>query len=828
MVPTNHELQLAHNFVRDTGCNLFLTGKAGTGKTTFLRSLPENTPKRMIVTAPTGVAAINAGGVTLHSFFQLPFGPYVPGSESYERNRQRHFRFSKEKKRIIKSLDLLVIDEISMVRADLLDAVDATLRRHRRSSEPFGGVQLLMIGDLHQLSPVAKQEEWRLLQNYYDSVYFFSSRALEQTRLVTIELKRIYRQSDSRFIEVLNRVRDNRLDETAQEALNSRYIPNYEPKDSDGSITLTTHNASADSINLKKLESLKGKQWSFNAEIDGDFPEHTYPTANNLHLKEGAQVMFVRNDPSSDKRYFNGKIGAVTRISQSRISVLCPGEQTPIEVEPLCWENIKYTFNDNNKEIEEETIGSFTQYPLKPAWAITIHKSQGLTFDRAVIDAKAAFAHGQIYVALSRCRTLEGLVLSSPISTTTAQPDEALLHFDQQGRQNPPSADLLQGEKRSYQQQLLLDCFDFSALRNRLNYLVHLFTRHNRVIQPLGNIDLDQLKMRAGHDIFMVSDSFKRELQTIFSSNTLPESDPHTVERIAKGSCWFQEKLKDIFEGPLTNLGFETDNAEIRKQINRRLNELNKEFRVKLAAVHSCENSFSPSNYLRAVSAAEIDFQPEKPKKEKLPEYSEQDIDHPELFALLRQWRTDTAQKEQVAHFQVMYQRVLIQIVIYLPDNLTDLQRIKGVGPKTVGKYGDEIIDMVAAYRRKHGITEVILPEAPKTVEKETKPQPKKNPPARNTAEISFDLFNEGKSIEMIVEERGRTRATIERHLCFFIKSGELDVNRLLSSEKQQKITKVLETVQTTKLKELKEALGEGISYGEIKIMLAHQKHLEL
>ncbi len=827
MSPTNHELQLAHDFIRDTGCNLFLTGKAGTGKTTFLRSLAEKTPKRMIVTAPTGVAAINAGGVTLHSFFQLPFGPYVPGSEGYESNRQRHFRFSKEKKRIIKSLDLLVIDEISMVRADLLDAVDATLRRHRLSSEPFGGVQLLMIGDLHQLSPVAKQEEWRLLQNYYDSVYFFSSRALEQTKLVTIELKRIYRQSDGRFIKILNQVRDNRLDETTQEALNSRYIPNYEPKDNDGCITLTTHNASADSINLRKLEGLDGKQWSFTAEIEGDFPEHTYPTADNLQLKEGAQVMFIRNDPSSDKRYFNGKIGAVTRISQTRICVLCPGEQKPIEVEPLSWENIKYTFNDSSKEIEEETIGSFTQYPLKPAWAITIHKSQGLTFDRAVIDAKAAFTHGQIYVALSRCRTLEGLVLSSPISASTCQPDEALLHFDQHGRQNLPSADLLQEEKKDYQQKLLLDCFDFSVLRNRLNYFVQLFTRHNRVIQPLGNIDLGQLKKRAGQDIFMVGDNFKRELQTIFSSNSLPESDPHTVERITKASCWFQEKLKDVFDEPVTNIGFETDNAEIRKQINRSLNELNKEFRVKLAAVQSCEDSFSPSNYLRAILAAEIDFQPEKPKKEILPEYSEQDISHPELFALLRQWRSDTAQREQIAHFQVMYQRVLIQIVIYLPDNLTDLQKIKGVGPKTVEKYGDELIDLVAAYRRKHKITEVILPEAPKANEKKPELQPKKSPPARNTAEISFDLFNQGKSIKTIMKERERTRATIERHLCFFIEKGELDVNRLLSPEKQQKISKVLETVQTTKLKELKEALGEDISYSEIKIMLAHQKCLE-
>jgi ATP-dependent exoDNAse (exonuclease V) alpha subunit len=396
MAYSNPELKLADDFVQFTDCNVFLTGKAGTGKTTFLHNLRNNSAKRMIITAPTGVAAINAGGVTLHSFFQLPFGPFLPGSETSEQNRQRQFRFSKIKKQIIKSLDLLVIDEISMVRADLLDAVDSVLRRHRRSNDPFGGVQLLMIGDLHQLSPVARQTDWQLLQEHYESVYFFSSKALARTEFVTIELKHIYRQADAGFIKILNQVRDNRLDQAGINELNRRYIPNFAPEEEEGYITLTTHNHSAEHINQIKLKKLPAKERAFQAEITGDFPEHIYPTAADLRLKEGAQVMFIRNDASPDKLYYNGKIGKITKISSQGISIKCRGEQQEIVVEPLTWENINYTVDDKTKEITEKIIGEFNQYPLKLAWAITIHKSQGLTFDKAVIDAEAAFAHGQV------------------------------------------------------------------------------------------------------------------------------------------------------------------------------------------------------------------------------------------------------------------------------------------------------------------------------------------------------------------------------------------------------------------------------------------------
>ena len=825
----NHELKLAGDFVQYTGSHIFLTGKAGTGKTTFLHNLKgplSNTgaAKRMIVTAPTGVAAINAGGVTLHSFFQLPFGPFIPGSEAHEKNRQRMFRFSKEKKRIIKSLDLLVIDEISMVRADLLDAVDAVLRQHRRNEQPFGGVQLLMIGDLHQLSPVAKQDEWRLLRQHYASVYFFSSHALARTDVLTLELKHIYRQSDARFINLLNRVRDNRLDEDSISELNRRYIKEFTPEEGQGYITLTTHNRSADAINKNRLAALSQKEYRFDAEISGDFPEHAYPAPGALVLKKGAQVMFLRNDASGEKRYFNGKIGKIRAISREDIRIKCPEESGEIVVEPVEWENIKYTVNEENKEIEEEIIGKFTQFPLKPAWAITIHKSQGLTFDKAVIDAAAVFAHGQFYVALSRCKTFEGMVLRSPIPSRSIDTDAAVLSFVEAARQNPPSENVLRSAKIGYQQQLLLDCFDFQSLRNRLNYLLRLLMGNAGLVQVSGVSDMGRLKEMAGKDILGVGESFNRQLRTLFKEDVLPESDAYILERIGKASKWFQEKFSLIFDDLVRNFQVETDNKELGKQIGNTLNHLKQEIVVKVAGIKSCENSFSPSHYLRAVSKAEIDFSPGKERKPQAPDYGESDIEHPELFQHLKDWRSRKAKEQGVPHFQILHQRVLIQIVVNLPDNTRDLKMIKGVGKKTIEKYGEDLLALVTAYRKKHGIATVILPDFKDAPEK--KSSPKKVAPGSDTRQISFDMVNQGFNIAGIAEERGLAESTIQGHLCSFIETGDLNINRLLSPEKQAAIDAVLDRTHDNSLNAAKNALGKLYAYGEIKLMVAHRKYL--
>lgn len=821
---TNHELQLAGDFIQNTGCNIFLTGKAGTGKTTFLHGLQKNTAKRMIITAPTGVAAINAGGVTLHSFFQLPFGPFVPGSDAYDHTSHRQFRFSKEKKQIIQSLDLLVIDEISMVRADLLDSVDAVLRRHRRNDQPFGGVQLLMIGDLYQLSPVAKPDDWHLIKQYYDSVYFFSSHALAKTQFFTIELKQIFRQSDERFINLLNRVRDNTLDESALADLNKRCIPDFSPDKNQGYITLTTHNRNADSMNQARLAALAGKTHSYTAQISGDFPEHLYPTQSFLNLKEGAQVMFMRNDPSAQKLYYNGKIGRISKISDNHICVTCPGDPEKIEVEPITWENIKYTLNDETKEIQEDIIGKFEQYPLKLAWAITIHKSQGLTFDKAIIDARAAFTHGQVYVALSRCKTLEGLVLGSPISSTGVETDPAVTKFSEIARQTPPSQDLLSMAKINFQQQLLLDCFDFKILRNRLSYLARLLLGNARVVQVSGGIDIRLVKELAAQHIFSISENFKRQLNTIFEAGNLPESDAHILERIGKASVWFQDKFATILEVSIPKIQIETDNTELRKKINNALNNLKKEIAVKKAGIKSCEKQFSPAHYLHAAANAGIDFIPEKRKKSRLPDYTESDVEHPELFQTLKDWRTRKSQEQDIARFQVLHQRVLIQIVVNLPDTITDLNGISGVGRKTIENYGRELVDLVSAYRQKHGIDKIVLPQPKKRIDKTTPAG--QNTPAVDTKQISFDMFNNGMTIVDIAKERGLVQSTIETHLTFFVGTGQLDINKILSKEKQAAIQKELATDHNNSLSAVKNALGDDYSYGEIRMMITLEKSL--
>ncbi len=405
----NPQLRLAFEFVQHTGRNIFLTGKAGTGKTTFLHNLKKETSKRMIVVAPTGVAAINAGGVTIHSFFQLPFGPQLPGNNSANDSNSSIRRFSKQKINIIRSIDLLVIDEISMVRADLLDGIDGTLRRFKNRNLPFGGTQLLLIGDLQQLAPVVKDNEWNLLRNHYTTSFFFGSLALQKTNYVSIELVHVYRQSDETFINLLNKVRNNVMDNDVIEALNNRYNSDFNSLGT-SHIILTTHNAKAKQINDSRLEKLTGNDYNFMATITGNFPEFSFPTDGELKLKQGAQVMFIKNDPNPDKQYYNGKIGSIIDIDDESITVQCDGDDEPISVEKLFWEKMAYKINDDSKEIVESIEGTFVQYPLKLAWAITIHKSQGLTFENAVIDAQDAFAHGQVYVALSRCKTLEGLV----------------------------------------------------------------------------------------------------------------------------------------------------------------------------------------------------------------------------------------------------------------------------------------------------------------------------------------------------------------------------------------------------------------------------------
>lgn len=416
----NFELDVARFIVEKTDMSLFLTGKAGTGKTTFLREVVRYTKKKCIVLAPTGIAAVNAGAMTIHSFFQFGLGPFVQGVIEPKSD----FRINKSKLELIRHLQLLIIDEVSMVRADLMDHIDVELRRIRCNSKPFGGVQLLMIGDLQQLPPIAHGGEDELLRQYYKTLYFFSSAALKSMKYSCIELKNVYRQTDMHFIDILNHARDCILTSQDISDLNARYIPGFSPKPEDGYIRLMTHNRQVDYVNETELEKLDSKPYTFVAAVTGTFPEESYPTANSLTLKKGAQVMFIKNDP--ERRFINGTLGEVKSIDKNSIAVRLAESGTIIDVEPMEWQNIRYQFDEESKEISSKQIGRFKQYPLKAAWAITVHKSQGLTFDKAIIDVHAAFSPGQAYVALSRCRTLDGLVLSSPVSASVFMRDNAV------------------------------------------------------------------------------------------------------------------------------------------------------------------------------------------------------------------------------------------------------------------------------------------------------------------------------------------------------------------------------------------------------------------
>lgn len=416
----NFELDVARFIVEKTDMSLFLTGKAGTGKTTFLREVVRYTKKKCIVLAPTGIAAVNAGAMTIHSFFQFGLGPFVQGVIEPKSD----FRINKSKLELIRHLQLLIIDEVSMVRADLMDHIDVELRRIRRNSKPFGGVQLLMIGDLQQLPPIAHGGEDELLRQYYKTLYFFSSSALKSMKYSCIELKHVYRQTDRHFIDILNHARNCTLTSQDISDLNARYIPGFSPKPEDGYIRLMTHNRQVDNVNETELEKLDSKPYTFVAAVTGTFPEESYPTANSLTLKMGAQVMFIKNDP--ERRFINGTLGEVKSIDKNSIAVRLAESGMVIDVEPMEWQNIRYQFDEESKEISSKQIGRFKQYPLKAAWAITVHKSQGLTFDKAIIDVHAAFSPGQAYVALSRCRTLDGLVLSSPVSASVFMRDNAV------------------------------------------------------------------------------------------------------------------------------------------------------------------------------------------------------------------------------------------------------------------------------------------------------------------------------------------------------------------------------------------------------------------
>ena len=608
----NPQLHQAWDFVEHTGKSIFLTGKAGTGKTTFLKTVVEKSAKRAVVVAPTGVAAINAGGVTIHSFFQLPLSPFVPDAKVKSR-----FDFSKDKRKIVASMDLLIIDEISMVRADLLDAIDAVLRRFRDRFKPFGGVQLLMIGDLAQLTPVVTSEDEQILKNYYDTPYFFGSKALAQTDYVTIQLEKVYRQEDDAFISLLNHIRTGHVSPEDIRQLNARYQPQFAPRPEDGYIRLTTHNASADRQNELELAKIDHPSFTFNATIDGTFPDYSYPTSLALTLKEGTQVMFVKNDTSGEHRYYNGRIGRVTYASQQRVFVLCQGDTEAIEVEPQTWENARYKLNETTREIETEVQGTFRQLPLRLAWAITIHKSQGLTFDHAIIDANLSFAPGQVYVALSRCRSLDGLVLASPIEQRAIINDQRVDNYiASQETAAQQSIEQLPTLKEVYRRNLLLELFDFNDLIYKEERMVRIMVEYFYNAFPQLTDKHKQTLADLKRDVADVALKWR---MAIGRMETQQLHEAEFLDRVKRSAEYFEQKISDTLTTPIElTRSVKSNNKEAMRRLGDAFSELQQAFlsrRYLLA--HIVQTGFTTALYLKHKQHSLVDAldAEDKPKR---------------------------------------------------------------------------------------------------------------------------------------------------------------------------------------------------------------------
>ena len=817
---SNPQLELAFNFLQYTNQNIFLTGKAGTGKTTFLRNLKKLSPKRMVVVAPTGVAAINAGGVTIHSFFQMSFGPQIPQNPDQLRpvtvpadgNVAAGIkRFSREKINIMRSLDLLVIDEISMVRADILDGIDEVLRRYKNRYKPFGGVQLLMIGDLQQLAPVIKDDDWNILKPYYETGFFFSSHALQRSKFTGIELNHIFRQSDQRFIDLLNKVRENRMDEATLQELNKRYIPGFNPEENEGYITLTTHNYQSQQINDLKLGKLKTKSYKFTAEIQGEFPEYSYPTDPELELKVGSQVMFVKNDLSPEKRFYNGKIGKIINIIDNEIEVRCPDDQESIDVERVEWQNAKYTLNETTQEIEEDVIGKFIQYPLKLAWAITIHKSQGLTFEKAIIDARASFAHGQVYVALSRCKTLEGLVLSSPIADYSVKNDTTVIQFTDDVERNQPGPAELEKSRKEYVQHLLGELFDFKTLQHQIQYLLKLWEEH--AAQLLGNLktNLQSMTIPLQTEMINVAEKFENQIRQLIDIAPNAEENVQLQERVKKASDYFSGKLFTIVEQAFSEATFDTDNKAIRKSFNDAADKLRKEIHTKKVCLELCKNGFNIKTYLETKSKSAIEI-PETSYKGKPTTSSSSFTMHPDFYTKLKKWRDEKSHILNVEIARILPQKTLHEIVQTLPASRAGLKAVKGMGGARLQQFGKEIIELVIAYRKQKGM------DLPIGAEKEAEKA------AMDTKQISYELFKSGKSIPEIASERNFAASTIEGHLAHYVGLGELEISKFVESAKVKVIAAYVEKNRTTQINEIRSAIGESYSYSEIRFVI---KYLE-
>lgn len=763
--------ELAAKCINQTSKPVFLTGKAGTGKTTFLRNIIEHTHKNAIIVAPTGIAAINAGGVTIHSQFGIPFGLFVPDSSYKIENTAtkintpytmvKHLNMRDQKRKLLQELELLIIDEVSMLRADLLDTIDFVLRSIRRQQhKPFGGVQVLFIGDLMQLPPVVKEDEWNVLRNYYSSIYFFDAQVLRNEKPVYIELDKIYRQSDNTFIDLLNNLRHNKVTQANIDLLNTYYKPNFDAASALNIITLTTHNQKADTLNKSALQELKGKSYFFNANIEGEFNEYAYPVESYLELKLGAQIMFIKNDVSGKQQFFNGKIGVVSHLTDKEIEIDFRDGTKPFMLEKYEWKNIKYELNEVTNEIDENTIGTFTQYPIKLAWAITVHKSQGLTFEKAILDINRAFAPGQVYVALSRLKSLDGLVLTSPIQFNAISQDKTLVDYTENKPKTEEVKQLIDKETIFFLKVYVLKAYDFVWLYTCLRNHVASYTMAENKSNKQKHQDWAQALLDKFEPLKINADKFSNQLMQIFEARA--EDYLQTVQtRHIAAKNYFYPVLKEMSKSMLVHIELLKDE----KQIKTYLEEL-----LELEGL-----LFKHLQQLDKVSTV--------------------------IDTILNNKEFNKQQLKQTANQNERLE--LVRQTIAITEKAAFEERVSA---RSTNKKGKKI--------KKESSTSSDTKKI-----KVLKP---------DTKELSFDLYKKGKMPEEIATERGLGLTTIESHLLHYVSLGLIPVTQFVSKEKFDKIIETSKHIEgESKLTPLKQELGDDYSYSEIKYALAAQKAFE-
>lgn len=839
MIKSNKQLELAYNFIELTKANLFLTGKAGTGKTTFLRSLHLRISKQIVVCAPTGVAALNAGGVTLHSLFQLSFLPHIPESErSNGQSSVQIKKFSKSKLSLIRSIELLVIDEISMVRSDTLDAVDETLRQIRRSQKPFGGVQLLMIGDVNQLSPIIRDDEKDILSKFYNSQYFFDSMSLKKCSYITIELEKIYRQNDTEFTSILNDIRERRISYDSMARLNKRYIEGFNPDDNEGYIRLTTHNSVATQVNEKKLRALKGDSIYFHATVKGDFPENIYPNDETLELKVGANVIFIKNDSSSEKLYYNGMRGKIIDFSDSSITVQTNDKAENIEIYPETWDNVEYRLNSKTSEIDEFIKGTFSQFPLKCAWAITIHKSQGLTFDKAIVDINSAFAYGQVYVALSRIRSLEGVVLSSPLKISSIIGSNQVDNFNDYIKNNQPDNNILNEHKKQCFENTLIEIFDFSTIKTLSYTLLKILTMNLSKSYPQLVDEFKSYMSDFNASIISISTSFHSQIKGIIINEDY-ETSLFLKQRIQKGAEYFNTKLERLYLilDKLANI--DIDAKDIRRQFNETFSPFKIDLYTKKLALELCIECFDIREYSK-IKARVIanDATLDNQFKTKTKELSK-DVIHPKLYNEIIEWRASVSAETSLKPSSILPLKSIVQIQATLPCTLRELKKITGIGEKTIKSYADDLLSIISEFcvssdidPVRDGFTSLVFHEitlnedntidtktintANPTRKKSHKEKPEKTP----TYITTYEMLNSGLSIQKIAEKREFTKTTIESHIVKLIELKLIDSDTYISKSKLATLTDIVKSHTDKRLGEIKEIVGDTYTYFELKIAL--------